>query len=117
MVLADDRPSDSWVRRYLAAGSGPAHVITIPRSDAFARLLFFSGPLAYAVAVPPVATTSIPTYLLLAVIGPIVLFYAPTLRVASRTKRYHLYRPNPYIDVYDDPKSRHWLVSEPQPAR
>ena len=25
-------------------------------------------------------------------------------------RHYYLYRPNAFIDVYDDPRSRHWLV-------
>jgi NACHT domain len=37
-------------------------------------------------------------------------FAATSLNVFSEGRRYYLYRPNEYVDMYDDPRSRHWLV-------
>ena len=43
-----------------------------------------------------------------------VVFYAAALNICARSTRYYLYKPNEYVDVYDDPRSRHWLGLRPQ---
>ncbi|HET7016221.1 MAG TPA: hypothetical protein VFI65_20030 [Streptosporangiaceae bacterium] len=35
-------------------------------------------------------------------------------RAFRRGRIYYLYRPSPFIDLYDDPRSRHWVVAEGQ---
>lgn len=71
--------------------------------------VFLGGPVAYAMAIAPVASFSLPTYLATAILGPIISFYLPFLNFCERNTRLYLYRPNQYIDMYDDPRSRNWL--------
>ncbi|MGN9906569.1 NACHT domain-containing protein [Phytohabitans sp. LJ34] len=66
-------------------------------------------PLAYAVAAAPLATWSLTGFLVLATAMPFFVYWVPFLALFSEGTRLHLYRPNPYIDMYDDPRSRHWL--------
>lgn len=113
---AGQRPKDSWAYHHLNAETNNAHIAPESISFGMQAVLVLSGPLAYATAITPVADSSMPAYLLLAALGPTILFYAPALSLADRANRYHLYRPNPYIDVYDDPRSRHWLAARPVPA-
>jgi hypothetical protein len=32
------------------------------------------------------------------------------MNLAAPDPHYYVYRPNPYIDMYDDLRSRHWLT-------
>lgn len=90
---------------------GIAHFSTIIDfdSDFFAGILIFVGPLAYAVAITALAAWSVLGYLAAAILGPLALFYCSCLDFFARTTRFYPYRPNLYIDMYDDPLSRHWL--------
>jgi len=66
-------------------------------------------PLVISVALLPLAAGSLITYDIAAVIA--CLFYgAPLLDGFSRGCVYFLSRPNPYIDLYEDPRSRHWVL-------
>ena len=40
------------------------------------------------------------------------VFWATGIRFFSGDMRFYPYRPNAYVDAYDDPKSRHWLVPD-----
>jgi hypothetical protein len=66
-------------------------------------------PLSFAICTIPLITLSVPGYIGLAVCCQ-ALFWATDLKKFSRRRRYYLYKPNEYIDIYDDPRSRHWLV-------
>lgn len=117
---AGDQPKDSRAYRYFAippddvANDDVAHIATLPRSEAGRWVLLFAGPIAYVIAIAPIAAVSVPGYFTAAIVGPPVLFFWPTLGLCARTTRYYLYRPNPYIDIYDDPQSRHWLTPGPE---
>ena len=61
-----------------------------------------------AVALLPLAEHSWITYFTAdAVIG--FFYFAPFMNGFSRGRRYYLYQPSPYVDLYDDPRSRHWV--------
>jgi hypothetical protein len=53
---------------------------------------------------------SLPGYLAVAILGPFILFWLPTFDLFASTTRFYLYRPNLYIDMYEDPRSQYWLV-------
>jgi hypothetical protein len=65
--------------------------------------------LALPVSTIPMATISLIDYIVLT-LGAATLFSMTNLRAFGSEIRYYLYRPNEYVDVYDDPRSRHWLV-------
>jgi len=54
-------------------------------------------------------TVSLPVYLVVT-LGGWTLFYLTNIRAFDPDMRYFLYRPNEYVDAYDDPRSRHWLA-------
>lgn len=113
---ADARPEDSWPKGRLTVDAGPegsAHIVAAFFGFGWVVLpcVFFGAPVAYAMAIAPVAAFSLPAYLATAILGPFILFYLPFLDLCGRNTRLYLYRPNPYIDMYDDPRSRNWLRS------
>jgi len=65
-------------------------------------------PLSFAIAPLALATTSLPSYLAIALGAP-VIYWLARFDIAARGSRYYLYRPNNYVDVYDDPRSLLWL--------
>ncbi|MGH4001217.1 MAG: hypothetical protein ACRDTJ_27590, partial [Pseudonocardiaceae bacterium] len=102
----------AWFGNYLygiANVKNMAHFAIIIDPEPALILCFFGGPLTYAVAITPLAAWSVPGYLAVAILGPVVLFYSSILGLFARTTRFYLYRPNPYIDMYHDPSSRYWL--------
>jgi hypothetical protein len=40
-----------------------------------------------------------------------MLFWLTAANLWSRDRRYYLYRPNKFVDMYDGPRNRHWLVA------
>jgi hypothetical protein len=64
---------------------------------------------AMAAAFPGLGTVGL---LGLAAVVQLVCFWLPALRAFSRGRRWYLRRPNRYVDVYDDPQSRHWVTAE-----
>lgn len=86
-----------------------AHIADSFSSDGMSLCVFLGGSVAYAMAIAPVAAFSLPAYLATATLGPIILFCLPVTDLLARNTRFYLYRPNPYIDMYDDPQSRNWL--------
>jgi hypothetical protein len=40
-----------------------------------------------------------------------MLFWLTAANLCGRDRRYYLYRPNKFVDMYDDPRNRHWLVA------
>jgi hypothetical protein len=112
----DTRPTDSWQERFLdvpsprESGNLVLRLI-FPWPLPVGAPTFFGLPILYVVATAPLATATLPGYLAVAVAAPLLLYWLPLLNLAARTTRFYLYRPNEYIDVYDDPRSRHWVGS------
>jgi hypothetical protein len=70
------------------------------------------APLSFAIAPLSLATTSLASYLAVA-LGVHGIYWFAAFDAVMRGRRYHLYQPNKYTDVYDDPRSRHWLGLRP----
>jgi hypothetical protein len=45
-------------------------------------------------------------------LGSNFLYYSCFLNIFNRGRHYYLYRPSPFIDIYDNPRTKHW-VSKP----
>jgi hypothetical protein len=69
--------------------------------------------IALAVAPLPLVSWSLIAYLAVAVVVGILNFI-PFSDGFSQGNRFYLYRPSPYIDVYDDPRSQHWIIAGSQ---
>lgn len=72
----------------------------------FIVLIWLIGPISTIFLI----TVSLPGYLVVT-IGGSTLFSLTNVHAFDPDVRYFLYRPNEYVDVYDDPRSRHWLAS------
>jgi hypothetical protein len=44
-------------------------------------------------------------------------FWVTDVNLFSGNRHFYPYRPNPYVDAYDDPKSRHWLLPDAPSSR
>jgi hypothetical protein len=119
-MLADWQRAPSWIRQFLGGRqeTSNGHIAsTVPNFHSkvlftsVAALLVFGGPVSFIVATTPLmASTPIPFYVAVEILGPLICFWLPIVDGFTGQMRYHLYRPNPYVDAYDDPRSRHWLV-------
>ena len=69
---------------------------------------FVAVPFSFTIAAVPIITTSWPGYVALAV-GSQALFWATDMKLFNRGRRYFIFKPNEFVDMYDDPKSQHWL--------
>jgi hypothetical protein len=85
----------------------------ISKPKALGRLCFYATvfcPSAlYGFALAPIATTSVLYFLVLSVAAVVVCWFVPMMRICDPDSTLYLYRPNPYVDVYQEPTSRHWL--------
>ncbi len=75
--------------------------------------LFIINGAAFAVAPIALATSSLAAYLTLS-LGVSVVYWATGLNLFSGERHYYLYRPNEFVDMYEDPKSRHWITKPKQ---
>lgn len=66
-------------------------------------------PFAFTVSTAPLLTTSVAAYTGVALAAN-AFFWLTDLAIFERGRRYYLYRPSEYVDMYEDPRSRHWLV-------
>jgi hypothetical protein len=112
-AVGDAAAGDSWFR-YLGderEGLSIGHYAEELHPDWLVVILFLVGPIVFPVAIIPLAARSLPAYLVAAFLGPLVVFWLPGTKLFSRRTRFYLYRPNDFIDAYDDPGSAHWLRS------
>jgi hypothetical protein len=65
-------------------------------------------PAAFGASAVVLGHASVPTEVVLAAIQ--IAFWVTDLQLFSGRRHFYPYRPNPYVDAYDDPRSRHWLV-------
>jgi hypothetical protein len=70
----------------------------------------FLPPILYSFALAPIAATSVVAYVLLASLACYFGWWLTILEICARDKVVYLYRPNPFVDMYSDPASRHWLT-------
>jgi hypothetical protein len=69
------------------------------------QFLIFMVPIALVPLIKPF----IPGYFVLSV-AAFTIFFLTSTDAFNRDARYYLYRPIEFVDMYDDPRSRHWLV-------
>jgi hypothetical protein len=81
----------------------------LPISGLFGILVF---PFCFAIAPIALARDDLTAYLIVALAAQ-TFNWLTTMNLFGLRKRYYLYQPNEFVDMYNDPKSRHWLV----PAR
>jgi hypothetical protein len=72
-------------------------------------------PLAFGASAVVLPHHSVRIEVTYAAIGQLA-FWATGINPLNRDRRFYPYRPNVYVDAYDDPKSRHWLVLDASPA-
>lgn len=72
-------------------------------------------PGALVVAPLPLGPRSLLAYFSVAIASN-VLYWLPVNDHFEPDRRYYFYRPSPYIDMYDDPRSRHWVVATGESA-
>jgi energy-coupling factor transporter ATP-binding protein EcfA2 len=70
----------------------------------------FISTFAITLALKPLIAVNLADYIL-ATIGAQALFWSTCLNYFDSARRFYPYRRSEYVDVYDDPQSRHWLVS------
>jgi len=78
-------------------------------------ILAVTTPFVFAISTVSLAKSSLAVYIISALIGQ-SFFLECMMFLFNRKRRYYLYRPNPYVDMYDDPKSRDWLVPRSSPG-
>jgi hypothetical protein len=66
------------------------------------------APLAITIAPIPLIHISWIAYILASCAAE-VLFWLTYANLCLRGARYYIHRPNEYVDIYADPRSRHWL--------
>jgi hypothetical protein len=75
------------------------------------HFLIFTIPFALA----PLIKFFLPGYFVLSVVA-FTSYFLTSNRFFDRDERHYLYRPNEFVDMYDDPRSRHWLVPSARPG-
>jgi hypothetical protein len=77
-------------------------------SDSAFWAAFLGIPLAFGVSLAFLLKQSLVDYITLGIISQL-LFLATNLDLFGKTRHYYLYRPNEFVDMYDEPSSRRWL--------
>ena len=77
--------------------------------DTVVIVIIFVLPLIFAIAPIPLARDDLSAYLVIAIV-PHFILWLTALRLFSSDKRYYPYRPNEYVDIYEDERSRLWLA-------
>jgi hypothetical protein len=123
VMYAEDKESDSWVKRYLdtandweEGGNSYIYIINIFNlPDWLIAILTTILAALLTIAPGPLIARSLTVFIIVsAAIN--ISFWATILNTFSKGRRYYLYRPNVYVDMYDDPRSRHWLVPGRRPG-
>lgn len=127
-VLMGDLPDRSRLKYYFETpnyrqspevGDRGNAAMAIYLGDRFERFGYFIVfgiiPAVFAISAAPLLTHSLEGYIALG-IGDHVAFWGTEMNLFRHDRRYYFYRPNEYVDVYDDPRSRHWLVPSRGPG-
>jgi hypothetical protein len=113
--VADLAPKDSRLRYYIGVdegGSFNSHAMDLlPRKApvwVFDATVFVLMPVTIAVDLSPVMARSVVLYFAVTFLAGL-LYWAPVCDFFGRRRRYYVYKPSPYIDLYDDPRCGHWV--------
>lgn len=107
--LSGGRAPGAW-----QSGNLPAEILARVFPGGLAQVLFGVSTFVYALALAPLLTKSVAGYLAAVLVTIAVLVWLPLSASFDRGRRVYLRRPNPYADMYDDPRSAHWLVPDGQ---
>jgi hypothetical protein len=119
-VIADEASRESQFAKAFGSsskGKDSGSIIDYMDKSRMLRWIHEWIAFAFAFALVPVmdvmsvirlATISLPGYILLAFVIAMAWFVA-FLDGCDRGQLFYLHKPNEYVDVYDDPRSRHWL--------
>jgi hypothetical protein len=106
LLMADDEEESGHIFNY---------ALTFLPDSLVMLAAYIIFPLSFAIAPIPLARDDLPVYLVIA-IGSHCLLWLTMLAAFLSDKRYYLYRPNEYVDMYEDERSRLWLA-RPLPPR
>jgi hypothetical protein len=119
LIVVDNIDSDNaWYGYSAEAETGQAILALLPAgsplgeffNEAFGAIAFYTiTGIVFAIAPIALATTSLAAYLAVS-LSAHVGYWAAGLDVFNRNRHYYLYRPNEFVDMYDDPMSRHWIT-------
>lgn len=103
LLHTSDAGESGLIFEYISANS-PIELddILIPIEISFVPLLFAIAPI-------PLARDDLTVYLIVS-LGSGLLLWLTMLKVFDLGQRYYLYRPNEYVDMYEDERSRLWLA-------
>jgi energy-coupling factor transporter ATP-binding protein EcfA2 len=92
----------------LAIAKADIEDLLVDRSG-LSLLAFIVVPAAFAIAPAALAGSSLTAYIALSICGQL-LFWESDLELFESDRFYYPYRPNEFVDMYEDPKSRHWVA-------
>lgn len=118
--LTNSISDNARVRRFLVSGpeeketTVQAHIMEfidakIDFNEAAVVGVVLMLTFAIGIACSPLLKVSLLIYIMVTLFG-VIFYWAPLLPGFRRSRHYYLYRPNVYIDVYDDTRSRHWII-------
>jgi hypothetical protein len=130
VVVADtsamngDHSSEWWRLNPGDDTIGHAYIVAM-KSDTFIGEILDSTPGTYgilafcsatfAIAPIPLAVVSLSGYIALSICAHL-LFWLPGMNLFNSDRsHYYLYRPNKFVDIYEDSKSRHWVTRPKRP--
>jgi hypothetical protein len=126
----NDLPDTSPVKRYLKSNTDDKGNPTIGTGNCLAFIRYLSrnmsdedafGIQAYAtvtvaISATPLLKVSVADYIAIA-IGGTFIFMLTNMSAFDSDVRYYVYRPNEYVDMYEDPRIRPWLgLASPSPG-
>lgn len=123
--FVDIAGKDGWMYRHFSLevvvdAEDPGHFIGHRRivDNVFLEAISaITGPMTFIFATLPLAVMSFPGYLAVSILGSVLLFWGPAMwPFFGRAAQFYLYRPNEYIDIYDNERCRHWLLERPTAA-
>jgi NACHT domain len=86
-----------------------SYVMEITHEDSLMIVTLFVVPFFFAIAPIPLARDDLPVYLVIAISSHLLLWLT-ILKAFNLDTRYYLHRPNEYVDMYEDERSRLWLA-------
>jgi hypothetical protein len=115
VATVDDYPDSSRIKYYFDDNINKRTAGNVLTYIGFEEAPDFLGFSTYLGIIPAIFTIaalpligSLAIYIVL-VLGGELLFFLTYTNLAGRDRRYYPYKPNIYVDVYEDPRSRHWL--------
>jgi hypothetical protein len=74
--------------------------------------IWIFSQLPFSVALLPALYLGVVKYLMISFSAVIVCCYLPATPAFERGRKYYVWRPNKYVDMYDDPASCLWVIPD-----